>query len=45
MFLTWLAFLDMILAVCFYGRLEVFDSKNSGSHGACTGMITTNAFV
>jgi len=45
MFLTWFAFSDMILTICFYGQPEISDSENSGSYGACAGTITTNAFV
>jgi len=45
MFLAWFALSDVVLAVCFYSRLEVPDSKDSSSHNACVGMVTANAFV
>jgi len=34
--LTWLALLEMILAVCLYSGPEVSSSENSCSHVACT---------
>jgi len=45
MFLAWFALSDIVLAVCFYSRPEVAGSKDSSSHGTCTGMVTANAFV
>jgi len=45
MFLAWFALSDIVLAVCFYGRTEVSDSKYSSGHGTCTRMVATNAFV
>jgi len=45
MFLAWFALSDVVLAVCFYCRPEVADSKDSSSHSACAGMVTANAFV
>ena len=45
MFLAWYAFFDEVVAVYFHGWLEVTDTKDSGSHGACIGMIATYAFM
>jgi len=35
MFLAWFALSDVVLAVCFYSRPEVADSKDSSGHSAC----------
>jgi len=45
MFLAWFALSDIVLTVYFYSRPEVPDSKDSGSHGTCAGMVATNAFM
>jgi len=45
MFLAWFAFFDEVLAVCFHSRPEVISAKDSGSHGACAGMVAAYAFV
>jgi len=45
MFLAGFAFFDEVLAICFYSRPKVTDAKDSGSHGACAGMIVAYAFV
>ena len=45
MFLAWYAFFDEVLAVCLRGRPEVTGAKDSGSHGACAGMIAAYAFM
>jgi len=45
MFLAWFALSDVVLAVCFYNRPEVAGSKDSSSHSACAGMVSTNAFM
>jgi len=45
MFLTWFAFFDVVLAVCFYSWLEVTGAKDSGGHSACAGMVAANAFM
>jgi len=45
MFLAWFALSDIVVAVCFYSRLEVTGSEDSCSHGTCTGMVVANAFV
>jgi len=45
MFLAWFALSNIVLAVCFYGRLEVYGSKYSSGHGTCIGMVAANAFV
>jgi len=45
MFLAWFALSDVVLAVCFYSRLEVTGSKDSIGHSMCVGMVATNAFV
>jgi len=45
MLLAWYAFFDEVLAVCLYGWPEVTDAKDSGSHGACAGMVATYALM
>ena len=45
MFLTWFAFFNVVLAICFYSRPEVTGSKDSGGHSTCTGMVAANAFM
>jgi len=45
MFLTWFAFFDVVLAIRFYSRPEVTDSKDSGVHSTCVGMVAANAFM
>ena len=45
MFLVWFALSDIVLTVCFYSRPEVPDSKDSGSHGTCAGMVAINSFM
>ena len=45
MLLAWYAFFDEVLAVCLHGWPKVTSAKDSGSHGACAGMIATYAFM
>jgi len=45
MFLTWFAFFDVVLAIRFYSWPEVTDSKDSGGHSTCVGMVAANAFM
>ena len=45
MLLAWYAFSDEVLAVGFHGWPEVTSAKDSGSHGACAGMVAAYAFV
>ena len=45
MFLTWFAFFDVVLAICFYSRPEVTGVKDFGGHSVCTGMVAASAFM
>jgi len=45
MLLAWFAFFDEVLTIRFYSRREVTGVKDSGSHGACAGMASANAFM
>ena len=45
MLLAWYAFFDEVLAVCLHGWPKVTSAKDSGSHGACAGMIATYALM
>jgi len=44
-FLAWFELSDIVLAVCFYSRPEVADSKDSSGHSACARMIAAKAFM
>jgi len=45
MFLTWFAFLDVVLAIRFYSWPKVTGSKDFGGHSTYAGMVAANAFM
>jgi len=45
MLLAWFTLFDEVLAICFHSRPEVSGAKDTGSHGACAGMVATYAFM
>jgi len=45
MLLTWYAFFDKSVAICFHSWPEVAASEYSCGHGSCTGVISAYAFM
>jgi len=45
MLLAWFTLFNEVLAICFRSRPEVTSAKDSGSHGACVGMVAAYAFM